>query len=66
VSVVKKSVKVKKEAVVKMEGGEGEEAMKEEVLAVEILEVLAEDAEEKVPDIEDIGRVPRKRTLRKR
>jgi endonuclease-3 len=65
-AVVKKSVKVKKEAVVKMEGGEGEEAVKEEVLAVEILEVLAEDAEEKVPDIEDIGRVPRKRTLRKR
>jgi endonuclease-3 len=64
-AVVKKSVKVKKEAVVKMEGQEDEEVMKEEVVG-EVQEVKAEDVEERVPDIEDIGRVPRKRTPRKR
>jgi endonuclease-3 len=61
-AVVKKSVKVKKEAVVKMEGGE---VVKAEDVAVDIQEVKAEDVEEKVPDIEDLGREPRKRMPRK-
>jgi endonuclease-3 len=62
-AVVKKSVKVKKAAVVKMEG---EEVVKGEVVAVEVREVKAKDVEEKVPDIEDIGRQPRKGTPRNR
>jgi endonuclease-3 len=62
-SAVVKSVKVKKEAVVKMEG---DEAVKTEEVAVEIGEVKAEDVEGAVLDIEDIGKEPRRRTSRKR
>ena len=62
-AVVKKGVKVKKEASVKMEGSE---VVKTEVVAVEVSEVKAEDVEGGMPDMEDIGKEPRKRTPRKR
>lgn len=58
-AVVTKSTKVKKEeVVVKVEGVNGDEV-------VQKTSVVTEDLEGAVPDIEDIGRDPRRRTTRK-
>jgi endonuclease-3 len=78
-AVVGKKTKVKKEAVVKVEGGE---VVKREEVEVEIGEIKVEDVEVKaeeidgaikneevegaVGDIEDIGKAPGKRASRKR
>jgi endonuclease-3 len=73
-AVVAKRTKVKREeAVVKVEAPEGDTIVKEESVVEEIGEVKVEDVDEikvedvesAVPDIEDIGREPRKRTRRK-
>ncbi|USP78202.1 uncharacterized protein yc1106_05476 [Curvularia clavata] len=65
-AVVAKRTKVKKEeTVVKVEAPEGDAIVKEEEEVVEkVAEVKAEDVESAIPDIEDIGRAPRKRTRR--
>lgn len=66
-AVVAKRTKVKKEeAVVKVEAPDGDEIVKEENIVADVGEIKAEDVENAVPDIEDIGREPRKRTTRKK
>ena len=62
-AVVAKRTKVKKEeAVVKIEAPEGNAVVKKEEVVENVAEIKAEDVESAVPDIEDIGRAPRKRT----
>ncbi|KAH7385967.1 DNA repair protein-like protein Ntg1 [Pyrenochaeta sp. MPI-SDFR-AT-0127] len=62
-AVVSKSTKVKKEAVVKLEVPEGESMVKKELVVAD--EVKVEQIESGLPDIEDIGKAPRKRAPRK-
>lgn len=62
-AVVAKRTKVKKEeAVVKIEAPECNAVVKKEEIVENVAEIKAEDGESAVPDIEDIGRAPRKRT----
>lgn len=64
-AVVAKRTKVKREeAVVKVEAPEGDAIVKKEIVE-HVDEIKAEDVENVIPDIEDIGREPRKRTRRK-
>ncbi|KAI0581007.1 Endonuclease III [Pyrenophora tritici-repentis] len=66
-AMVSKSTKVKREeAVVKVEAPGGEVAVQEKVVAAEFAEVKAEDVAGAMLDIEDIGKVPRKRSTRKK
>ncbi|KAE8833616.1 hypothetical protein PTNB73_05001 [Pyrenophora teres f. teres] len=66
-AVVSKSKKVKKEeAVVKVEAPGGEVVVQEKVVAADFAEVKAEDVEDAMPDMEDIGKAPRKRSTRKK
>jgi endonuclease-3 len=60
-AVVGKTAKVKKEAVVKVEVPEGEDAtiVRKSVVA-EVGEIKAEDVENAMPDIEDIGKPSKK------
>ncbi|EUC33229.1 hypothetical protein COCCADRAFT_96578 [Bipolaris zeicola 26-R-13] len=65
-AVVAKRTKVKREeAVVKVEASEGDAIVKKEEIVEHVDEIKAEDVENAIPDIEDIGREPRKRTRRK-
>ncbi|EUC51181.1 hypothetical protein COCMIDRAFT_80033 [Bipolaris oryzae ATCC 44560] len=65
-AVVAKRTKVKREeAVVKVEAPEGDAIVKKEEIVEHVDEIKAEDVENVIPDIEDIGREPRKRTRRK-
>lgn len=65
-AVVAKSTKIKKkEAVVKVEVPDGEAIVKEESAVAEIREVKLEHVEGGTLDIEDIGKVPRNRTVQK-
>ena len=64
-AVVREGVKVKREEAVVKAGGEG--MVKREEVGVEVGEVKAEDADgEGAVDMEDIGKVPRRRTPRMR
>jgi endonuclease-3 len=62
-AVVGKTTKVKKEATVKVESGD---VVKQEEIVAEVGEVKAEEVEGVLGDIEDIGKIPAKRTPRKR
>jgi endonuclease-3 len=62
-AVVAKTTKVKKEITVK---AEGEEVVKQEEVAAEVSEIKAEDVDLVIGDIEDIGKIPERRTPRKR
>jgi endonuclease-3 len=65
-AVVAKKTKVKKEeAVVKVEAPDGEEIVQQSVVA-DVVDIKAEDVQDKLLDIEDIGKEPRRRTPRKR
>ncbi|KAF2185702.1 DNA glycosylase [Zopfia rhizophila CBS 207.26] len=65
-AVVAKATKVKKqEVVVKKEDINGEQSVREEAGMIEEREIKAGDVEEgAVPDIEDIGKAPRRRSYR--
>ena len=64
-AVVSKSTKVKKEEVaVKIEAPEGNAVVQEKTVAADHAEVKAEDVEGAIPDMEDIGKAPRKRSRR--
>jgi hypothetical protein len=61
--VVGKTTKVKKEVTVKVESGD---VVKQEEIVAEVGEVKAEEVEGVLGDIEDIGKIPAKRTPRKK
>lgn len=64
-AVVGKATKVKKEKmVVVKEGDDSDVLVKEEVDVVEEHEIKAEDVEDKIPDIEDLGRSSSRRSRR--
>jgi endonuclease-3 len=66
-AVVAKSTKIKKEeAVVKVEAPGSESIVQQQTVVADVADVKAEDVEEKMPDMEDIGKEPRRRTSRKR
>jgi endonuclease-3 len=62
-AVVGKTTKVKKEVTVEAEYGE---VVKQEEIVAEVGQVKAEDIERVLGDIEDIGKVPARRTPRKK
>lgn len=62
-AVVGKTTKVKKEqSIVNTEGANGEAVVSDEVVAAKQDDVTVEDVKTTVPDIEDIGRRPSRRT----
>ena len=64
-AVVARSTKIKKEeAVVKVEAPGSESIVQEKSVVAEVDDIKAEDVEGAMPDIEDIGKDPRKRTAR--
>jgi len=66
-AVVSKSTKVKKEeATVKIEAPEGEVVVQAKEVAADLAEVKAEDVAGAIPDMEDIGKAPRKRSTRQK
>jgi endonuclease-3 len=65
-AVVAKSAKIKKEAVVKVEAPGSENVVQQQAVVAGVTDVKAEDVEEKMPDMEDIGKESRRRTSRKR
>jgi endonuclease-3 len=62
-AVVGKTTKIKKEVTVKAEDGE---VVKQEEIVAEVGQVKAEHVERVLGDIEDIGKVPARRTPRKK
>jgi endonuclease-3 len=67
--VVAKAAKVKvrkEEAIVKVEAPEVEVVIKQETVGAVVGEVKAEEVEESMPDIEDIGKASSRRTPRKK
>jgi endonuclease-3 len=66
-AVVAKKTKIKKEdAVVKVEAPGGDQVVKTEAVVAQIGDIKAEDVEGVMADIEDIGKIPGRRTPRKR
>ncbi|CBX98849.1 similar to TPA: DNA repair protein Ntg1 [Plenodomus lingam JN3] len=66
-AVVGKRTKVEKEeAVVKIEAPGEEETVKQEVVEVTVNDVKAEEVEDVMPDMEDIGKKPSKRITRQK
>jgi endonuclease-3 len=68
-AVVAKAAKVKvrkEEAIVKVEAPEVEVVIKQETVGAVVGEVKAEEVEESMPDIEDIGKASSRRTPRKK
>jgi endonuclease-3 len=62
-AVVSKSAKVKKEKVtVKTEASNSETTSSEKLVVAKQIKIKTEDVENSIPDIEDMGREPRRRT----